>query len=534
VDAGLREIEHETEPPAGPPASRPASDHWIFGGDRRRGSIGIAVSGLLIVAYVVYFAHVTTATYRGYGYRTFDLAFYDQGVWLLSRFHAPYLTTIGRDLFGDHAQFSLVALVPLYWLRPDPSTLLNVQAAAMAAGAIPVYMLAIRRSLGPVLATVFVAAFLLHPALGLTNLENYHPDSFLVPILGFAIYAAVERRTRMFVVCCLLALLCKEDVVLVLLPLAAWYCWRRDRRVGALIAGTAVVVAFADTYVVMRSLVGVSTRNAFRIPFSTCSGACSVSRHVSDFAKEIVTKPGAVVRYLVAGDHPNGRPFYVWQLIAPTGLVFLFAPEIAATAVLALAANVFSTVGYQHQIAFHYSMELLPALAMGSVYAVGRIRTARRRSIAGVLVLVSALLCAYMWGPLPLARHGLPAHWSPSSAVVADVNHVVAQLPPNAVVAAYDTFVTHVDRREHVYLWPTPFYATHWKLSAQKGQRLPEADTVEYLLLPPRLDDHPAVFDAIKSGFTEIARAEDDHGQGAVLYRKIGFTSAVRVSRGSS
>jgi len=504
--------------------------------DRRRNGVGIAISALLIVAYYWYFAHVSTSAYRGYAYRTFDLGFYDQGVWLLSRFHAPYITLVGRDLFGDHAQFSLLVLAPLYWVRPDPSTLLNVQALVMALGAVPVYLLAIRRSLGPLVATVFVAAFLLHPALGQSNLENYHPDSFLIPILGFAIYFAVEDRARPFVISCALALLCKEDAVVVVAPLALWFWWRRGHRVGGLVAGAAVVVALIDTNVVMRSLVGVSTRNAFRIPFSTCARACSVTRHVSDFVIEIFTKPVSVVRYLVAGDRPNGRPFYVWQMIAPTGLTFLLAPEIAATAVLALAANVFSTVGFQHQIAFHYSMELLPALAMGSVYAVSRIPVGRRRTVAVVLVGVSALTSAYLWGPLPFARHGPPAHWSPTSPAVADVNRVVAELPPDAVVSAYDGFVTHVDRRRQVYLWPTPFSASHWKLGKQEGHRIPEADTVEYLLLPARLDDHVAVFDSIKSGFTEVARAQTDSGDGAVLYRKIEpvSTRPRRVTRGSS
>jgi uncharacterized membrane protein len=488
--------------------------------DRRRNSLGIAVSGLLIVAYYWYFAHVSTSAYRGYAYRTFDLGFYDQGVWLLSRFHAPYITLVGRNLFGDHAQFSLIVLVPLFWIRPDASTLLNVQALVMALGAVPVYLLAVRRSLGPGVATLFVAAFLLHPALGQSNLENYHPDSFLIPILGFAIYFAIEDRTRPFVIACALALLCKEDAVLVVAPLALWFWWRRGRPVGGIIAAAAVVVALFDTNVVMRSLVGVSTRNAFRIPFSTCARACSVTRHLSDFVIEIFTNPARIVRYLLAGDRPNGRPFYVWQMIAPTGLVFLVAPEVVATMVLALAANVFSTVGYQHQIAFHYSMELLPALAMGSVYAVSRLPVGTRRTMAVVLVGVSAATSAILWGPFPFSRHGPPAHWSPASSQVADINRVIAALPDAAVVSAYDGYVTHVDHRRRVYLWPTPFSASHWKLGRQEGHRIPEADDIEYLLLPARLDDHPEVFDAIRSGFAEVARGGDAR-DGVVLYRRI-------------
>lgn len=500
---------------------RPRPGSWIVGDDRRLGSWCLAVSALLIAAYAVYFARVTTDAYRGYGYRTFDLAFYDQGVWLMSRFHTPFVTSMGRNLFGDHAQYSLIALVPLYWIRPDATTLLGVQAVALALGAVPVYLLAMRRSLGPIVATVFVAVFLLHPALGQTNLENFHPDAFLVPILGFAIYAAVEHRPRLFVVCSVLALLCKEDVVLVLLPLAVWYWFRRDRRTGTLVAIASVAVAFVDTNLVMRSLAGISTRNAFRIPFSTCARACSVTRHVSDFAKTLAVKPATVVRYLVAGDRPNGRPFYVWQMVAPTGLVFLLSPGVAMTALLALAANVFSTVSYQHQIAFHYSMELLPALLMGTVYAVSRIVDPRRRTIAVLLIACSALVSSVLWGAFPFSRSGPPPHASPSSAYVTGLNAVVAQIPADASVSAYDGFLPHVDRRKDVYLWPTPFSASHWGVNVPAGTRLPQSAGVEYLLLPTRLDDHPEVLRAIAGQFTEVARSEDAAGDGAVLYRRI-------------
>ena len=36
----------------------------------------------------------------------------------MSRFHAPFVTLMGRNLFGDHTSFILVLLVPFYWLVP--------------------------------------------------------------------------------------------------------------------------------------------------------------------------------------------------------------------------------------------------------------------------------------------------------------------------------------------------------------------------------------------------------------------------------
>src|SRR5881227_3970681 len=88
--------------------------HWILGENHRTGIAGVVVTSLLVLWYALHFGHLTSEVHRGYGDSAFDIGLYDQGVWLLSRFHAPFVTLMGRNLFGDHTQFSLLALVPLY------------------------------------------------------------------------------------------------------------------------------------------------------------------------------------------------------------------------------------------------------------------------------------------------------------------------------------------------------------------------------------------------------------------------------------
>jgi uncharacterized membrane protein len=484
--------------------------HWLFADYGAAGVVAAAVTGVLILWYTVHFGRLTSEVHRGYGDSAFDIGLYDQGVWLLSRFHAPYVTLMGRNLFGDHTQFSLVALVPLYWLRPDATTLLYVQAFALALGAVPVYLLAMRLLRRPELAMLLAAAFLAYPALAQSNLENFHPDCLLVPILGFAIYAAVINKQRMFIVCAALALLCKEDAVLIVLPIAVWFALRRDRRIGTIIAFASVGWALFATNVIMRSLIGVPTLNTWRIPFGGVSG----------FIRETLRKPADVVKYLIKADHPNGRPFYLWQMVAPTGLVFLIAPEIAATSVLVLALNVISTFGYQHQIAYHYSMVAIPGLVLGTVFAAGQLKKERLRTIAVAVVAISSLWASFLWGPYPWSVHHTVNHLAPSYSSVRAINSVERKLPPNAVVSAYYSFAPHIDHRRRIYMWPTPFAASNWKTFKQEGQRLPEAKDVQYLLLPPNLEDHAGVLDRVKPEFTEVARAENDLNQGAVLYKR--------------
>jgi uncharacterized membrane protein len=176
----------------------------------------------------------TLDVHHGLGTSAYDFGLYDQGVWLLSRFEAPFVTLMGRNLLGDHTSFILFLLVPFYWVAPGAWVLLFSQSLVIALGAVPVFLYARRRLESEAVALVLAGCYLLHPAVGWTNLENFHPDSYLGFLVGMAIYAALARKWRLYTVFVVLSLLVKEDVALVLIPLGIWVTVRRDRRIGLL------------------------------------------------------------------------------------------------------------------------------------------------------------------------------------------------------------------------------------------------------------------------------------------------------------
>ena len=202
-------------------------------------------------------------------------------------------------------------------------------------------------------------------------------------------------------------------------------------------------------------------------------------------------------------------------MIAPTGLMFLIAPEVAATVVLVLIANVVSNFGYQHQIAYHYSMVILPGLAMGTAYAISRLHKFKWRAVAVAIVGLSSLWSAFLWAPFPFSVHSEVPHWSPSYPAVTAIEQVKKQVPPNAVISTYYSFAPHLTHRERIYMWPTPFHAVYWNTFKQEGQCLPIANDVQYLMLPPDLGDNANVFNSIKDQFTVVAQSSN-----AVLYKR--------------
>ncbi len=458
---------------------------------------------LLIGAYVGWFGQLSVAVHDGYGTPGYDMGIFDQGVWLLSRFHAPFVTVMGRNLFGDHTSFILLLAVPLYWVWPHAQTLLVLQTCLLAAAAVPVYLLAWRRTASALVATGLAAAYLLNPALQNGNLEQFHPEAFLVLSVAVAIYAAVESRPVLLAVGVAASLLVKEDAALLIIPLAVWVYFRRNQKWGVRIGVAAAAwMAFAYT-VVINTLLGTMSFYTDRIPFGGLGG----------LAQTAVVHPIQFWRYTRGG----GRLFYLWQMAAAFGLVFLLAPEVAAIALLAVGENVLSTFPYMHQILYHYSLPIVAVLAMGTAFAVVTLSTDFRRYFATAVVVAAAFVSCLYWGLAPFSRQSYP-HLSPTSPQVLAINTVLKRVPPNAVVSAYYPYVAHLDHRTRIYQWPTPFAAQYWGLYTQEGQRLPFAGQVQYLVLPLALSpSDQAVWASISRQFKSIAE-----GGGVVVYRRAG------------
>jgi uncharacterized membrane protein len=441
----------------------------------------------LIVLYTTYFTQRSLNIHHALGTASYDSALYDQGVWLISRGETPFVTLMGRNLFGDHTSFILLLLVPFYWLWPAAGVLFFAQSAAIGAGALPVFLVGRSRLRSEWLALVPAAGYLVHPAVGFTNLENFHPDSFLGVFVGFAIWAALERKWRVYLVFLLLALSVKEDASLVLVPLGVWVAVKRDRRIGlATVVGCIAFMAFA-MFVVMRGLIGVPTRNTWRFPFSEPGG--SMIGAALRVVTMMFTDPRAVFDHLTS----DGRSWYLVQMTAPFAWLFLRKPWVAAISALVLFTNVLSTFWYQYQVDYHYSLVAVPSLSIGTVYAISAMRDAYPigtitlpvRAVAIGLVGVAALVTSILWAPVPWGRTPL-FYGQPDNEWANAAREIIELVPQDAVVSAHFRITPHIAHRSEIYQFPVPFRSVLYGADGiVDGPRIPErAERVEFVVLP--------------------------------------------------
>ena len=444
----------------------------------------------VVALYATYFSVRTVGVHRGLGTSAYDFALYDQGIWLISRGDTPFVTLMGRNLFGDHSSFILLLLVPFYWVISSTSLLFVVQSIAIALGALPVYYFSKSCMRSEGLGALMAVLYLVHPAIGWTNLENFHPDSMLGVLVATAIWAAHSKRWRWYWAAVALALLVKEDVAFVLVPLGVWVGVYHHRRFGLITSLVSLATMAVMFLVVMRGLTGVTFRNSWRVPFGGIGG----------FFATLVTKPLVFARYIASEE----RPMYVWQMLSPMAFVFAYRPALALVGVVMLASNVVSTFWYQHHIHYHYSLIIVPCIVMGSAWALGKM-SRNVMNASAVLVATASFLTAFLWSPLPLSL-STTQHWTSQSAPVVAAREALEFVPGDVSVAAYHSVSAHLARRVEIYSFPNPFQRSLYGPDVfAKGDRLPQAETVEYVILPLTLDaDANAIWQAEVSRFSVV------------------------------
>jgi uncharacterized membrane protein len=450
---------------------------------------------VVLVIWTWYFTSRTLDVHHGMGTSSYDLGLYDQGVWLLSRFRAPFVTLMGRNLFGDHTSFVMVLLVPIYWVAPSVGSLLFVQSAVIAAGAVPVFLYARQRLASGFMALVLGAAYLATPAVGWANLENFHPDSFLGLFVGMAIWAALSCRWRTYAVFVVLSLLVKEDVSLVIVPLGVWVALRRDRRIGLITIVGAAGFTLVAMFVVMRSLIGVPTRNTWRIPFGGLSGLISTA----------IKRPAELFDHLSS----EGRPFYMWQMIVPAAWASVRRPTVAAIGLVVVLANSLSTFWYQHSVEYHYSLVAVPALTLGAVHGIAAMR-ARWHAPVVMAVAVTSMWASILWGPLPWSRYE-SAYWAPSHPGAVAARQLFDAIPSDASVSAHHRLTPHLSHRTEIYQFPNPFRILLYGTDiSREGERLEgRAEGVDFVMLSvERTEEEQRDWDEISSAFDLVEANE--------------------------
>src|SRR5258705_4801460 len=343
-----RRPEPRSDPRSSPP--RPSGRAWVWG---------------FAALYAAIFTFFSALKYRYYLYTDFDFAIFVQ---VTDRIlHGTFYSSIaGMNLLGAHAALNLVLIAPLFALIHHPVTLLAVQSAALALGAIPVHRLAQRR-LGPgFIAVSFAALYLAFPALGYVNLFEFHPEALSTPALLFAFDYGDEGRLAPAALCAALALLGREDVAFVVATLGLGLLAARRPRAGA-VAVILGVLAAASLFVTFGILQPrFATGEVQYIEMYRAWG-----HSVGEVIGNVVRHPVRLLHWLVATpDDPRDsvlKQQYYLHLLLPLLMLPLLSPWTLAIAAPILVEHFLSWRPNQHTIVYQYTALVIPFVIAAAV-----------------------------------------------------------------------------------------------------------------------------------------------------------------------
>ena len=325
---------------------------------------GVATA-VLAAAYALVFSWVCIVKYRYYLYDDFDFAIFAQAMEQMLR--GSFYTSIrGMVWLGDHSSLILLPLLPVYAVLRHPVALLVIQSLALALGALPAFAIARRELRHAWAAFAFAALYLLHPAVGYANLFEFHPETLATPALLFTFQFLLEGRFARTLLAATLALMCREDVALVVLPLALWALWVW-RVKGVRFAAALAALAAASLVLSFLVLGPAFNRGEAGYAQMYAGWGTSLGQVVANVLRHPVAAAADLVRtHGDAADSALKREYYVLML-APLMFLPLLSPPTTILALPVLMQHFLSWRPAQHAIVYQYTALVTPVLVVAAI-----------------------------------------------------------------------------------------------------------------------------------------------------------------------
>ena len=370
-----------------------------------------------------------------------DLGFFDQLVYLLSRGQIPVSTLLeGVHLIGDHGAVILYPLALLYVIYPSVYWLLAVQAIALSAGAIPLYVLSRDSGLSVGYARAVAICYVLYPAVFNINFyTEFRPETIAVPALLWAVLAAKRKSVGQLAIAIILVLSCKEAMSLTVVGLGLWlvFLGRRFYGLGCIVAGLAWF-GFAAVYLIPTFRGGYQMAGTWHYE--------SLGTSLTEIALKVITNPQIFVSRALMGD----RLFYYLLLILPI-ILGLHWRKISTMlpALPMLGLNILADFPRQRDLIHQYSLPIIPFLfiwLIASLVYFSKRRPRRWRS-PRTLIIWSVIT----W--LALAKYGyFWTRYAPLYANVGAVRTAVNLVEPDARVLTSGYIAPHLSHRDTLIL----------------------------------------------------------------------------------
>lgn len=322
--------------------------------ENRNRLIWLTISSLVVV-YAGLFIAVSVGKYLNFLYCDWDLALYNQT--LRGLLHGkPYISLIDVPFLGNHVEITLVGILPVYALFPHPVTLLIIQSLMLGLAAIPLFLIT-KHLLNDAWGVIFVIIYLIYPAVGYINLNEFHPESFLPFIQFFLLYFFIKNDFRKFAIFLFLCLFAKENMSLVIIMLGFYALIRRKEKKWVILPITSGVLWFLFYLKVLSPAL-----SGGKINFYDFYG--HLGGNLGQIISTIILHPVQVMKFMFL---PH-KLYYLMVLFGPLSFLSLLSPSILLIALPNFLQHFISSRITEVSLSFYYPSEMLAFIFISAIF----------------------------------------------------------------------------------------------------------------------------------------------------------------------
>lgn len=435
--------------------------------------------------------------YAAFGDNALDLAIFRQVI--ASSSHGQlFHFTIHPDLYlGDHVDFFLLLLAPLYALLPHAETLLILQAIGVVLALWPLTLLARRILPSPwplAVAILYAASFFVHDFIAF----EFHTLVFAVPLLFLALVQYEKKLFWPYFGTLCITLLIREDIGLLLIGFGILaLAERRSKRWWIPLSAIG-----AGWFVASVVLAGIINHGTYK--FLSYYGWLGSTGSAA--LLKAATHPWLV---LVELFRVQNIIFLLFLSLVFAGVIWFRPRRLLPVSVYTLALLLTSFGGDENALRTHYVAPLLPFLFWALLDGIAYLRTHSPRMLTrqfaspmaavGTLLALIAVYGFFTQSPFrPSVVAGVVrARQSPT----ANAQHaLVEDIPADARIVAGYSFLPNLADRPELYSMHYAFTGT--KQMSSQPYRVPDsADTMlidarDALFYETQFSDDPKVLNA--------------------------------------
>jgi len=426
-------------------------------------NISIAVMAALLFFFL---AVLTTLRYLCYYCPNFDFGIFTNMFYHM-RTDLTQTVSCERDMLMSHFQVHIspiyYLMLPFYALFPSPITLQVLQAAIVAAGVIPLAILAKKRGLAPAAVVAVAAVYVLYPAFAGGCFYDLHENKFLTVLILSMVCAYETKRFGWMYLFAALTLLVKEDaaVYVAVFGLYLLVGRRAYRRGTILLIGAVAYFLFAAAMLEWFGLGVMSWRYA-NISDSGLVGVVWA----------VLTDPGRVLAECLSAE----KLVFLLQMMLP----LLFLPVLTkrpgrlVLLIPLVLVNLMPGYANQYSIDFQYTYGSGALLFYAAVLNLADLRERTMAMVAaGAATTALVLASAFTW-----PRIGIASIYRDSRETRAAIAEVLAEIPADASVTADTFLLSHLSERELIFEYPSQHQTEYVVLDLRYlyGEALAEAE----------------------------------------------------------